>query len=81
MDEEMRLEQLYDERREMLTKLMRLALAMDAITEAARKQYDEAIKFTVDNELDGDWGFDVTCNVKQHLENTKATLDRFIEDF
>lgn len=79
--EEKHLEYLYDRRRQILNDLMKLTEAMEAHTKAARKKYDAAIDITVKEELDGDWGYDVVCTVKQHLENTKAILDRFIEDF
>lgn len=79
--EEKHLEYVYNRRREILNDLMKLTEAMEACTRAAREKYDAAIYITVKEELDGDWGYDVVCTVKQHLENTKAILDRFIEDF
>lgn len=79
--EEKHLEYVYNRRREILNDLMKLTEAMEACAGAARNKYNTAIDITVKEELDGDWGFDVVCTVKQHLENTKAILDRFIEDF
>lgn len=79
--EEKHLEYVYNQRRQILNELMKLTATMEAYTKAAREKYDTAIDITVKEELDGDWGFDVVCTVKQHLENTKAILDRFIEDF
>lgn len=79
--EEKHLEYVYNRRREILNDLMKLTATMEAHTKAAREKYDAAIDITVKEELDGDWGYDVVCTVKQHLENTKAILDRFIEDF
>lgn len=79
--EEKHLEYVYNRRRQILNDLMQLTAYMEVHTKAAREKYDAAIDITVKEELDGDWGYDVVCTVKQHLENTKAILDRFIEDF
>lgn len=79
--EEKWLEYVYDRRRIILNDLMKLTADMEAATKAAREKFDNAYEITINEQIDGDWGFDVVCTVKQHLENTKAILDRFIEDF